>query len=352
MAIAKTTPTVLRETPAALPLAAALLTMALWGSAFVVVRALGDHYPAGSLALGRLAVGVLALTPFALRRRVLLPGGATLGLVAVYGALWFGVYTILLNRAEQSLDAGTTALLVNTAPILIAVVAGLAFGEGLCRPLIVGLAVAFGGVLLVAQATSTGRHDLRGVLLALGCAACYAAGVLIQKRALATVDPVIATWLGCLFGLLVCVPFASSLVETVSSAPIGATAGVVYLGLFPTAVAFSSWAYALANTGAGRLSASSYLVPAISILLAWAALGEVPPALALVGGWLCLVGVAITRLPSRGGTWPRPVSRPSGPPRRRPPDPPGTAPYLRGRGERSTAGTWRSRRGRAPSGRD
>ena len=69
----------------------------------------------------------------------------------------------------------------------------------------------------------------------------------------------------------------------------------VYLGLFPTAVAFTTWAYALARTTAGKMGATTYLVPPLAVLMGWMVLGEVPPALALLGGALCLVGVAVTR---------------------------------------------------------
>ena len=73
---------------------------------------------------------------------------------------------------------------------------------------------------------------------------------------------------------------------------------MVYLGVFPTAVAFTTWAYALSRTTAGRMGATTYLVPPIAILLGWAMLGESPAAFAFLGGALCLVGVVIARRPS------------------------------------------------------
>ena len=69
----------------------------------------------------------------------------------------------------------------------------------------------------------------------------------------------------------------------------------MYLGALPTALGFTTWAYSLARTSAGRLGVTTYLVPPISIVLGWAILGESPPALAFAGGSLCLVGVAISR---------------------------------------------------------
>jgi drug/metabolite transporter (DMT)-like permease len=279
--------------------AAAGITMLLWASAFIVIRAVGPHYSPGALALGRMLVGAVALSAVALVVRPRLPRGRPLLLVIAYGALWFGLYTVLVNASEQHVDAGTAALIVNVGPILIAVLAGLYLGEGFPRSLLAGLAVAFVGVAVIAVATSTGRHDFVGVLFALGAAVLYAVGVLLQKQALGTVGAFAATWIGCLFGAVVCLPFAPGLVREVASAPAAASLGVIYLGVFPTAIAFGTWAYALKRTTAGKLSSSSYLVPGIAVLLSWLALGEAPTWLALAGGALCLAGVAVTRLRGR-----------------------------------------------------
>lgn len=285
--------------PNALPLLAAGVTMVLWASAFVVIRAVGDVFAPGPLALGRLLVGALVLTAIALNRPVRIPRGRTLALVTAYGTLWFGVYTVLVNAAGQYLDAGTTALLVNVAPLLIAVLAGLFLGEGFPRGLVVGLLIAFAGVATITTATSTGQYDLTGVAFGLLAAVLYAVGVLLQKQALPGTDVMTATWLGCVVGAAVCLPFLPGLVEQVAGAPGSAVLGVLYLGVFPTAFAFSTWAYALTHTSAGRLSASSYLVPAIAVGMSWLLLAETPATLALIGGALCLVGVGVTRLPAR-----------------------------------------------------
>ncbi|MEJ7706773.1 MAG: DMT family transporter [Nocardioidaceae bacterium] len=62
------------------------------------------------------------------------------------------------------------------------------------------------------------------------------------------------------------------------------------LVVVPTALAFSAWAFALSQMNAGKLSIATYLVPPTAILMSWIVLGEVPAALAFVGGAVCLVG--------------------------------------------------------------
>lgn len=279
------------------------VTVVLWASAFVGVRAVGHDLDAGALTLGRIAVGTVALTVLlgVVRARrgtpVRLPRGRVLALVAVWGVAWFGGYNLTLNAAEQHLDAGTTALLVNLAPMLVAVLAGLLLGEGFPRRLLVGIAVAFTGVVVIAAATSAGQFDAVGVVLGLASAVLYAGAATLQKRLLPQVDALTMTWLGCLAGTVASLPFLPALVTQLAAAPTSSVLGVVYLGVFPTAIAFSTWGYALSRASAGRTAASTYAVPPLVVLMSWLLLAEVPAPAALLGGALALAGVAVATLP-------------------------------------------------------
>lgn len=281
---------------AVLPLVAAGVTVLLWASAFVGIRAVGDTFSPGALALGRLVVASAALGVLVLVRRERLPSRRDLLPIVVCGVLWFAAYNVALNAAEQRVDAGTASMLVNIGPILVAVLAGLLLREGFPRSLVIGTAIAFGGVLVIGFATAGGgRSDGVGALLCVVAAACYAGGVVAQKVVLGRVSALQVTWLACTVGAVACLPFAPQLVAEAGRATGSAVAWVVYLGALPTAVAFTTWAYALARTSAGKQGATTYLVPAVVIVLAWVLLGETPPLLAVLGGAVCLAGVAVTR---------------------------------------------------------
>jgi len=283
---------------------ALLVTVLLWASAFVGIRAVGDTYSPGSLSLGRLLVGAIVLTFFARPSRSSLPTGRPLLLVVLYGAVWFGAYNIALNAAERDLDAGTTALIVNIGPAIAALVAGFLYREGFPKPLLIGMGIAFAGVVLIAlstdrDATAVDTASTTGVLLCVAAAVFYAFGALAQKPALRHMEPVMSVWLGCLVGVVVCLPFAPELVDELSGASFHDVAWLVYLGVFPTAIGFSTWSYALKRISTGQAASTTYLVPAVATLISWAVLDEVPAAFAFVGGALCLLGVAITRLRPR-----------------------------------------------------
>jgi drug/metabolite transporter (DMT)-like permease len=162
------------------------------------------------------------------------------------------------------------------------------------------MAVSFGGVLVVGISESDGgRTSVTGVVLCLVAAVCYAAGVVCQKLALRHASAVQVTAFGCFTGTAACLPFAGQLLSQLGSAPVSATLQVVYLGLFPTTLGFTTWAYALARTTSGRMGAIIYAVPTLVIIMSWLILGQIPQGLAVAGGALCLAGVAVSRSRSR-----------------------------------------------------
>lgn len=295
----------------ALGIAAVAITVVLWASAFVGIRAIGPSFSPGSLTLGRLAVAAVVLgavvLPQLLNSRKL-PQGREWWPILAYGVMWFGGYNVALNAAEHLLDAGTSAMLINVSPILIAVLAGVFLKEGFPRWLIIGSLVAFGGVALIAFGSGSGSGaasgegstaDVSGVLLCLLAAVLAAVSVIIQKPVLRKFPAGQATLFGILVGAVCCLPFTGQLVSELQSAPLPATMGLLYLGIFPTAVAFTTWAYALSLIDAGKLAATTYLVPGATILISWLVLSEIPTVWGLVGGVVCLVGVGLTRRRSR-----------------------------------------------------
>lgn len=289
-------------TSSRLPAIALVAVMLMWSSSFVVIRSIGEHVSPAAMAEGRLiaaSVALLGCWVWRFRGRLLatVPRGSTLALLIGYGVLWFALYTVLVNAAEQHLDAGTTSLLVNIAPIIVALLAGIVLREGFPPYLVVGVAVSFAGAAVIAL-SGPGRHDGVGVALAIAAALLYGISVVAQKVVLRDTDPLTATALGCAAGALVLAPYLPALVAELNAAPASSTVGVVYLGLAPTAAGFLLWAYALAHMPAGLTISSSYAVPALSIIGSWIFLSEVPGVAGVIGGVLCLAGVAITRITS------------------------------------------------------
>ena len=282
--------------PSWLPLAAVSVTLVFWASAFVGIRHLGDDFSPGPLSLGRLLVGAACLAVVAVPRGLPRPTGRQWVSIIAIGVLWFGIYNVALNAGERRVDAGTAAMLIQVSPVLIAVLAAAFLDERFTAYLGAGLGLAFGGVALISLSTSgEGDRDLLGVALCLLAAVVYSISLVLQKPLVARLSGLHVTWLACSVGAVVCLPFVGQLIDQARAAPVSSSLWLVYLGVFPTAIAFTTYAYALRHMSASSLGVTTYLVPPITIVMGLVLLDETPPTMAYVGGALALVGVAVAR---------------------------------------------------------
>ena len=121
------------------------------------------------------------------------------------------------------------------------------------------------------------------------------------------------TWMACTGGAIACLPFAGQLVDQARAAPASSVWWLVYLGVFPTAIAFSTYAFALRHMSASSLGVTTYLVPPITIVMGVVFLDELPPVMAYVGGVLALLGVWLARRrPRRRAPVPEQLEEPAG----------------------------------------
>lgn len=277
------------------PIVAALITVVLWSAAFVGIRAAAPYFSPGSLALGRLMIGSLCLGVLLATRKPLRPTRRELTLLIVSGLTWFAIYNVVLNDAEQRVDAGTASMLVLVAPLIVIALAAAFLSEKTTPNLLTGAGIAFAGVALIAVASSTHSATLLGVILCLIAALASAIGMVAQKRVLVRLSSLQVTWTCCAIGAIACLPFAPGLVRELRAAPADGIGWLLFLGIFPTSIAFTLWAYALARGSAGRLVMTTYLVPPITIVMSWLMLREGPGWIAVAGGAICVAGVYVAR---------------------------------------------------------
>ena len=114
--------------------------------------------------------------------------------------------------------------------------------------------MAFSGVAVIGLSTSPGGdRDVIGVLLCLVSAVVYSISLVLQKPLVAKLSALQVTWMACTIGAIACLPYAGTLVDEVSAAPTSSILWVVYLGVFPTAIAFTTYAFALNHMTASSL---------------------------------------------------------------------------------------------------
>jgi drug/metabolite transporter (DMT)-like permease len=187
-------------------------------------------------------------------------------------------------------------MLIQVSPVLVALLAAVFLAERFTVYLSIGLALAFGGVAVISLSTSSGAdRDLVGVALCLLAAVAYSVSLILQKPLVARLSALHVTWLACTVGTIACLPFAPTLLSEAADAPASSILWEVYLGVFPTAIAFTTYAFALKTMTASSLGVTTYLVPPITIVMGVILIDEAPPGIAYVGGVLALVGVAVAR---------------------------------------------------------
>ena len=290
-------------------MAAVVSVLVLTASAIVATRHLAPTFTPGSMSLGRLVVGSIALGLALMVSRSWTP--MTRGewaVLVVFGVLLFGVYNIAINAGTARVDAGTAALVTQVSPVAIALLAVLTLGERLTARVLLGMVLAFLGVTVIAVGASAEMEsDLKGVVLCLVAAFSYAVSAVLEKPLVTRLPALQITWVACTVGAVMCLPFADSLRSEALVASTTDLGWLLYLGVGPTAVAFAAFAFALRHMSASALGTTSYLIPPLTIVMSVLLLSEAPPGAAYVGGVLTLVGVALAQT-DRRARWPLPVA--------------------------------------------
>ncbi len=273
-------------------IAAGLVVVVLWASAFPAIQVAAPTLGVVGLSIVRLAIAAGALSVFAAMRRVRLPRRRDLGWIIAAGFFGMTAYQLLLNDSELHVPAGTASIIVAAAPLVSVAVARVLFAERVTIAIVIGSAVALGGVLVVCLARA--GVSLSGAVW-IAVAAMVVQGVYhpLQRPLLRVYSGLEVATYTMVAGTLMTLPLLPAGWGQLLAAPWTGWVGAAYLGLVPSALGFVLWGFAVGRMPVAASTSLLYLVSPVAVFIAWVWLGEVPLVGELVGGGIVIVGVVV-----------------------------------------------------------
>jgi len=201
------------------------------------------------------------------------------------------------NTGAEMVLSGISSFIIASAPIFTLILS-IKFLKEKTSPLIwIGVLLSFFGIIIIGVTQVNEMQVNMGVWLLLIAAISTSIYNIIQKHILVKYTAMQATTYSIAFGTLFMCVFIPSLIRELPTAPLEANIVVVYLGIFPAALAYLSWGYALSKAEKTvYVTSFLYLVPFLASIMAFLWLDERMPPLAFVGGAIVVAGMILVNI--------------------------------------------------------
>ena len=285
--------------PKFLPYLEALFAVVVWGASFIATKvALRELAPVTVVWL-RFAMGVVVLGfAVAARRQFSLLKKSEWLYFALLGFLGITFHQWLQSNALQTSEAGTTAWIVSTTPVFMALLGWIVLKEKLDWIKTFGILLAFAGVLIVISrgdlsSLSFGRLGAPGDKLILISAINWAVFSALSRRGLKMHPAALMMFYVMSFGWLFTsiLFFAGESLSPLQQLSVNGWVSIIFLGVFCSGLAYVAWYDALKALTTAQTGVFLYIEPLIAVLVAFFILDEAITAASLIGGGVIILGV-------------------------------------------------------------
>ena len=281
------------------PYIEATFAVIVWGASFIATKiALRDISPVTIVWL-RFTMGVAILgLAVTLRKQFLLLSKNEWPYFALLGFLGITFHQWLQSNALQTSEASTTAWIVSTTPVFMALLGLLVLKEKLTGTITIGILLAFVGVLVVVydgdlNAISLQSFGKPGDILILVSAVNWAVVSVLSRRGLkmhaATLMMFYVMSFGWLFTSVLF--FATQNISEISQLTFNGWMGITFLGVFCSGLAYIAWYDALQALSTAQTGVFLYIEPLVAVVVAFFLLDEAITVASLIGGAVIILGV-------------------------------------------------------------
>ncbi|MCL2606193.1 MAG: DMT family transporter [Coriobacteriia bacterium] len=274
---------------------AALITVFLWASAFPATKYLLDYYSSTSIMTLRFLIASLTIIAVIAIKKTKLPDKKDIPLFVLSGFLGIFLYSWLFITGVNTVPSGVSSFLVASAPVFATLFSIAILKERVKLLSWAGIAISFCGLIVVTASQMSGFVMNVGVLLLVGASISISLYTITQRQLTKKYTPFEAAAYSVLFGTVFTLIFLPDLIREMPNVPLAINIIPVYLGIFPAAIAYLSWSYALSKAkNTAHVTMFLYLVPFIATVLALLWLGEGIALSAFVGGVVIILGMLIS----------------------------------------------------------
>ncbi len=268
-----------------------IIACLLWASVYIVIRQELTVFSPGALALFRYAIAsIVAILFFFSSQSPTKITPQKFIKILLIGMLGIGLYVLCVNYTEVEVSAAVTSFLIGQIPIISSILALIFLKEKLSWFGWLGFFISTVGLIIIFYSQAGILNFQTGIIFGLAAAFFGAVFSILQKPILQTTNPLqliaIAIWGGTLFLSI----YTPQLIHDLKQAKLHDIFAVIYIGIFPAAIAYACWSYGLAKIGVTKASAYVYLMPLMTLFIAWFFIDELPNYIAIIGGCIAMLG--------------------------------------------------------------